>query len=58
MNATKHAAKLEENLCFLGDFATFIDYALDDAGELAFLYGVSLQDVGKEIAEWEGRQAG
>lgn len=53
MNAAKHAAKLEENLCFLGDFATFIDYALTDEGNLAFEYHVDLKDVARKIQEQE-----
>ena len=51
------AAALEENLCFLGDFATFIDYALTDEGNLAFEYGVDLKDVAKKIAEQEADMA-
>ena len=53
MNAAKHAAKLEENLCFLGDFATWIDYALTDEGTLAFEYDVPLAHVAKKIREHE-----
>lgn len=51
--ADKHAAKLEENLCFLGEFGTWIDYVLDDAGNLAIEYDVSLAQVAKKIREHE-----
>lgn len=51
--AAEHAAKLEDNLCFLGEFGTWIDYALDDAGNLAFEYGVRLSEVSKKIREHE-----
>lgn len=53
MNAANHVAKLEENLCFLGDFATTIDYALTDEGHLAFEYDVSLAHVAKKLREHE-----
>lgn len=51
LNAAKHAAKLEGNLCFLGDFATDADYALTEEGNLAFEYGVGLADVAAKIRE-------
>jgi len=38
-----------------GDFGTDIDYALDDEGELAYLYHVPLKDVQKELIEREER---
>lgn len=52
LNATdKLAAKLADNLCFLGDFATGLDYALDEAGCVAFEYNVPLAIVATLIAD-------
>jgi hypothetical protein len=45
----------ENNLSFLGDFATGIDYVLDDEGELAFEYHVSLSQVERCLVERENR---
>lgn len=43
----------ENNLSFLGDFTTGIDYVLTDDGDLAYQYHVDLADVQLEIAAWE-----
>lgn len=37
------------------DFTTFLDYVLDDDGELAYLYHVSLHEVVGEIDTWAKR---
>jgi len=49
----KLAAKLADNLCYLGDFATTMDYTADNDGFLAFLYHVELKDVEECIRENE-----
>lgn len=38
-------------------FATDLDYALDDAGNLAFEYNLSLAEVAKAIDANDGRDA-
>lgn len=40
----------------LDDFSTSLDYALDDQGELAYLYHVQLRDVARELDAFLARQ--
>lgn len=47
----KLAAKLSDNLCFLGDFATTMEYTLDNEGNVAFEYNVPLDGVLTLIAD-------
>jgi len=49
----KLSAKLADNLCYLGDFATEMDYLTDNDGFLAALYHVELKDVEECIRENE-----